>query len=218
MSSESMFISYPKMKTLFKLEQEGKKWTITNGEILPDTAPLHFLSMEELVFTEKIDGTNMGVLVENGKIIHIQKRNNIANPEDKNDRFYFDEGLIPESFPEEFSGMIFGELHGTKIQKGGIYSNKREFRMFDILNIHGNKFFTWDALVAFQDKLGIKTVPEIGYWYDRFDVNCVKEFLSQMTVWCNPKEKAEGFVVRHRKDVSVDKRWMAKIRHSDFKW
>ena len=213
-----MFIPYPKMKTLFKLEQKenSKNWTITKGEILPETAALHFLPKEDLVFTEKIDGTNMGLYVENGKLIHIQKRSKIANPEDKSDQFYFEPGLIPETFPEEFTGVIFGELHGTKIQKGGIYSNEREFRMFDILNVVGNKFFTWDAVLAFSEKLQIPTVPEVEY-NGGLTMEEVRDFIVSQKVWCNSDAQAEGMVVRYRKDVSVDKRWVAKIRHSDFR-
>jgi hypothetical protein len=39
------FIKYPEMKTLFKLipsDEKGKKWDATSGEILPETAALHF--------------------------------------------------------------------------------------------------------------------------------------------------------------------------------
>lgn len=211
-----MFIEYPKMKTLFKLQPQGKKWSVTTGEILPETAALHFLPMEDLVFTEKIDGTNMAVYVKDGEVIHIQKRNGIANPEDKGDRFYFEEYLLPESFPADFHGLIFGELFGTKIQKGGIYSHQREFRMYDILNPVNYKFFTWDAVLAFSKILGIPTVPEIKY-EGILSVEDVEKFVKAQKVWCNVEAQAEGMVIRYRKDTTYDKRWVAKIRYKDFK-
>lgn len=210
-----MFIAYPKMKTLYKLEHEGKKWTITKGELLPETAALHFLSTEDLVFTEKIDGTNMGVYVENGKVVHIQKRNGIVDPEEKTDQFYLEEGLIPTDFPEEFTGLIFGELHGVKIQKGGIYSDKREFRMFDILNPITHKFFTWDAVLAMSEILNIPTVPEVEYT-GTLAMEDIKNFVKNQKVWCNQEAQAEGMVVRYRKDTTFEKRWVAKIRYKDF--
>lgn len=214
-----MFISYPKTKSLYKLEPiapGSRKWGITDGSLLPDTAALHVMPMEDLVFTEKIDGTNMGVLVENGKIIHIQKRNNVANPEDKNDQFYFEQGLIPECFPKEFSGMIFGELHGPKIQKGGVYSSKREFRMFDILSMENKKFFTWDALVAMEEILGIPLVPELEYPYEDIKLENISKFVTGLQVYAGGSQ-AEGVVVRYRKDTSMEKRWIAKIRNCDLK-
>ena len=68
------FIKYPEMKTLFKLipsDVKGKKWDVTSGEILPETAAIHFIPLEELVFTEKIDGClhyNNGILTDKGLI------------------------------------------------------------------------------------------------------------------------------------------------------
>lgn len=211
-----MFIEYPKMKTLFKLQPQGKKWTITTGEILPETAALHFLPMEDLVFTEKIDGTNMAIYVERGEVIHIQKRNGIASELDKNDRFYLEEGLIPATFPEEFTGVIFGELHGVKIQKGGIYSDKREFRMFDILNPISYKFFTWDAVLVMSEILSIPTVPEVKYT-GTLNLEDIEKFVKEQKVWCNEDAQAEGLVIRYRKDTTYHKRWIAKIRYTDFK-
>lgn len=210
-----MFIPYPKMKTLYKLQHEGKKWTITEGELLPETAALHFLPIEDLVFTEKIDGTNMAVYVEKGKVVHIQKRNGIANPEEKTDQFYVEEGLIPTTFPEDFTGLIFGELYGVKIQKGTIYSNKREFRMFDILNPINRKFFTWDAVLAMGEILGIPVVPEVDYT-GTLCIEDIRAFVQNQKVWCNQEAQAEGMVIRHRKDTTFEKRWVAKIRYKDF--
>jgi hypothetical protein len=92
---QDLFVKYPKMKTLFKLIPSGKNgnnWDATSGEILPETAPLHFIPMDELVFTEKIDGTNMGIIINDGIIKHIQKRTQICNINDKNDAFYFENG------------------------------------------------------------------------------------------------------------------------------
>ena len=221
-----MFIKYPEIKTLFKLipsDEYGKKWSATSGEILPETAALHFLPIEDLVFTEKIDGTNMGIRINNGVVSHVQKREHICNREDKGDSFYFELGDKIRDIVEDKNidvlknVIIYGELCGVKIQKGGNYFPDRHFIIFDIYDTILNKFFTWDALQYFVAELGIESVPEIKYDKPNLNVENVKEFiLDQMSVY-NNNFCAEGFVVRYRKDTSPVRRWMAKIRKKDFK-
>lgn len=220
-----MFIKYPEMKTLFKLipsDEKGKKWDATNGEILPETAPLHFIPLEDLVFTEKIDGTNMGIRVDDSKVTAIQKRTSICNREDKSDQFYFELGdkitrIIEDKSIEELSNVIiYGELCGVKIQKGGNYFPERHFIIFDIFDTVSNKFFTWDALKYFCELLQLEIVPEIEYNRETLNVDYIKDFLcNQMSVY-NDKFGAEGIVIRYKKDTSYIKRWMAKIRRKDF--
>lgn len=219
-----MFIKYPEMKTLFKLiplNEKGKKWDATSGEILPETAPLHFIPLEDLVFTEKIDGTNMGIRIDDGKVTAIQKRTSLCNREDKNDQFYFELGdeiaNTIEDIEELSNVIIYGELCGVKIQKGGNYFPERHFIVFDIFDTVTNKFFTWDGLKYFCELLGLELVPEIEYDRDSLNVDYIKDFLyTQMSVY-NDKFGAEGMVIRYRKDTSFVKRWMAKIRKKDFR-
>lgn len=219
-----MFIKYPEMKTLFKLipsDEKGKKWDATSGEILPETAPLHFIPLEDLVFTEKIDGTNMGIRIDDGRVTAIQKRTSLCNREDKSDQFYFELGdkiaNTIEDIEELSNVIIYGELCGVKIQKGGNYFPERHFIVFDIFDTVNNKFFTWDALKYFCDLLSLELVPEIEYDRPTLDVEDIKDFLcTQMSVY-NDKFGAEGMVIRYRKDTSFVKRWMAKIRKKDFR-
>lgn len=223
--TDEIFIKYPEMKTLFKLipsGSKGKKWDATSGEILPETAALHFIPLSELVFTEKIDGTNMGIRVTNGLVTHIQKREHICIREDKTDTFYFEVGdmiskIIEDKKIEQLKDVIiYGELCGEKIQKGGNYFPCRKFIIFDIYDTTLNRFFTWDAVTHFAAELGIETVPEINYDKADLSVANVKEFiLGQKSVF-NPDFGAEGMVIRHRKDTLPFRRWMAKIRKKDF--
>ncbi len=221
-----MFVKYPEMKTLFKLipsDEYGKKWSATSGEILPETAALHFLPIEDLAFTEKIDGTNMGIRIDNGIVTNIQKKEHTCNREDKGDSFYFELGDKIRDIVEDKNidvlknVIIYGELCGVKIQKGGNYFPERRFILFDIYDTILDKFFTWDALIYFANELGLEIVSEIKYDKPNLNVENVKEFiLAQMSVY-NNNFGAEGFVVRYRKDTSPVRRWMAKIRKKDFK-
>lgn len=219
------FIKYPEMKTLFKLipsDEKGKKWDATSGEILPETAALHFTPIDELVFTEKIDGTNMGIRVTDGKVTHVQKREHICDREDRGDAFYFEVGdmianTIENKNIEQLSNVIiYGELCGEKIQKGGNYFQGRRFIIFDIFDTVTDKFFTWDAVKHFANELGIETVPEINYDKANLSIENVKDFiLSQKSVF-NTNFGAEGMVIRHGKDTLPVRRWIAKIRKKDF--
>ena len=154
------FIKYPDMKTLFKLIPlgvNGKKWDATSGEILPETAPLHFMPLEDLVFSEKIDGTNMGIRIDNNTLTHVQKRNDICSRDNKGDSFYFElaDKLVENIFKVDFpasSYFIFGELCGAKIQNGGNYFDNRRFLVFDIYDIENNKFFLL-SLSTFMNSL-----------------------------------------------------------------
>ncbi len=223
-----MFIEYPKMKTLFKLQpldEKGRKWSATTGEILPETAALHYFPLEELVFTEKIDGTNMAVRIDNSKVTHIQKRNSICNREDKSDQYYFQ---IVDEIQETIDSLIrfdaltnviiYGELCGVKVQKGGNYFPCRKFLIFDIYDTVEDKFFSWEAVKHFANELKLETVPEIEYTKENLKVENVKDFINNLQSVFNENFEAEGFVVRHGKDTSFYRRWMAKIRRKDFKY
>ncbi|WP_036945569.1 RNA ligase family protein, partial [Pseudobacteroides cellulosolvens] len=196
-----MFRKYPEMKTLFKLipsDKKGRKWDATSGEILPETAPLHFLPLEDLVFTEKIDGTNMGIRISDGVVTHIQKREHICSREDNSDMFYFEVGdeisrKIENKGIEQLKDVIiYGELCGPKIQKGGNYFEDRKFIVFDIFDVNTDRFFTWDAVTHFANELELDSVPEVTYDKPDLKVENVKEFiLAQKSVY-NKEFGAEG--------------------------
>jgi len=175
------FIKYPEMKTLFKLipsGTKGKKWDATNGEILPETAALHYIPMEELVFTEKIDGTNMGIRVTDGAVTHIQKREHICERENKGDAFYFEIGdmitkLIEDKNIEVLkSVIIYGELCGEKIQNGGKYFASRKFIVFDIYDTETNRFFTWDHLYLVRNLYSILSLEQREWSSDMLRIHC----------------------------------------------
>ncbi|KNY28810.1 RNA ligase family protein [Pseudobacteroides cellulosolvens] len=224
--TNEIFIKYPDMKTLFKLipsDKKGKKWDATSGEILPETAALHFIPIDQLVFTEKIDGTNMGIRVDDGSVVHIQKREHICSRDDRGDAFYFEVGdniakIIEDNKIDQLKNVIiYGELCGAKIQKGGNYFSDRKFIIFDIYDSLANKFFTWDAVKHFANELGVEIVPEINYDKEDLKVDSVKEFVLGLKSVYNDGFGAEGIVVRYAKDTTNVKRWMAKIRKKDFK-
>lgn len=217
--------TYPKMKTLYKLKKvEGsRKWDCTSGEILPETAALHFFPIEDLIFTEKIDGTNMGIEALNGKIKQILKRNSACKESDPNDHFYIEKAEELRRSIERTAGFenlhhvtFFGELCGTKIQKGGNYFPERRFLCFDIYDHKAKCFFRWQAIEHFCRELWIETTPVVEYQFKDLSIKNVENFLSGFHSTFNEKHFAEGIVVRHKDDTSTGNRYMAKIRRKDF--
>jgi ATP-dependent RNA circularization protein (DNA/RNA ligase family) len=220
---EEGFTAYPKMKTLFALENENgtsKKWSVTNGKLLAETAALHYLPLDAFVFTEKIDGTNMGIVIKNAKIT-IQKRNVFCNSDDKNDSYYYE--ILNHSMNKDIANcelencIVYGELCGPKIQIGGNYFKERKFLVFDILDLNENKFYKWETVKYFAERIGFNTVPEITYTKNDLNVESVKDYVQNMKSTYNNDFNAEGFVVRYKNDTTTEKRWMAKIRRCDFK-
>ncbi len=220
--------TYPKIKTLFALERiEGtKKWGCVNGKILPETAPLHFFPIEDLIITEKIDGTNMGIQLHEGEVINSLRRNGgLCERENPSDKFYIemedqlrDILLKSKDYPALESVTFFGELCGPKIQTGENYFFKRRFLCFDIYDNIKKCFFRWSAVEHFCNELGIETVPLVEYPYSDFGIDNIKKYLFDMRSVFNPGYHAEGIVIRHKDDIHPIRRYMAKIRRSDFRF
>ncbi|WP_036945575.1 RNA ligase family protein, partial [Pseudobacteroides cellulosolvens] len=88
--------------------------------------------------------------------------------------------------------IIYGELCGPKIQKGGNYFEDRKFIVFDIFDVNTDRFFTWDAVTHFANELELDSVPEVTYDKPDLKVENVKEFiLAQKSVY-NKEFGAEG--------------------------
>ncbi|WP_160317760.1 RNA ligase family protein [Pseudobacteroides cellulosolvens] len=145
-------------------------------------------------------------------LTHIQKREHICSREDNSDMFYFEVGdeisrKIENKGIEQLKDVIiYGELCGPKIQKGGNYFEDRKFIVFDIFDVNTDRFFTWDAVTHFANELELDSVPEVTYDKPDLKVENVKEFiLAQKSVY-NKEFGAEGVVIRHRKDTLPHRR------------
>lgn len=220
-TANELFVEYPKMKTLFKLipsDARGKKWDATSGEILPETAPLHFMPLDTLVFTEKIDGTNMAIRADGGKVTHIQKKNHVCE-RGSEDKYYFDVAdlIVNGIESSELSDVIiYGELCGPKIQKGGNYFPERKFLVFDIYSLANGRFFTWSAVEHWASMMGLATVPVVTYDNPDLSVFNVRDFVMNLKSAFNTTFDAEGIVIREATDTCAVRRHQAKIRRKDF--
>lgn len=152
---------YGKLYTLFERDKKFKVIDILNPKLDGIT------NIKEFIITEKIDGTNCGVVLTPDKQILIRKRSDVVE-DDKQHHLYFEAtNDVPfdkiKKYFEDSDALviIFGEACGGNIQKvGQNYSLSPTFLVFDVKV--GNSYLDWASLEKFCDEVGLKTVPRLS--------------------------------------------------------
>lgn len=109
----------PKLESVFFRKEIGEDFIVTD-EINPECKWVFEGTEEEVLCTEKLDGTDVSIVIENGKITRIFNRTNEIPFFSKNvgNRFIV-EGIL-NSYERGYcnftDGQYFGELVGPKIQ------------------------------------------------------------------------------------------------------
>ena len=155
---------YTKIETIFERDTKGSKKLI-EGQFRNET--VKYLKDNLWVCTEKIDGTNIGV-VWDGHEVSFQGRTEKSQIPSHllnklNELFGGDENeeLFEQTFGEK-KVILFGEGYGHKIQNGDNYiSDDVDFILFDVyfpdLNIWLSRFSIMDVANTFC----VKVVPII---------------------------------------------------------
>jgi len=156
------FTKYEKFSSPFKKDEK-----FMNTEELSQQLP-----KGKWILTEKIDGTNIRIILtkpdeEGERIIHIGSRKLILNPSDKGSKVYLDclEDVNLNKIKEYFKDVnsivvIYGEGYGAGVQKGGIYSSKKRFRVFDIRIGKAYQDFNYVQKVCVDNQMNL--VPIFG--------------------------------------------------------
>lgn len=147
---------YPKIDTLWKRD-ENNKFRIIEGDCSKD----EFNSIREWDITEKVDGTNIRIIYENGTVTFGGRTDDAQIP-----AALFKH--MQEKFTDEVMGKLFdsktvlyGEGYGARIQKGGgLYRNDVSFVLFDVLI--GEWWLLRESVEDIAFKLGIPRVEVIG--------------------------------------------------------
>jgi hypothetical protein len=156
------FAEYHKIDTLF--ERDKQTFVVDPTRI---KSPV-LATIGEWDVTEKIDGTNIRVMLsEAGEISFGGRSNNAQVPGDlvyylirtfQQDRVK--SALWVDGTP--VSAVLYGEGYGPGIQRGGgLYRADKAFVLFDVL-IGGKWWMERAALVEIAEKLGIDAVPYLG--------------------------------------------------------
>jgi len=207
--------TYHKIQTVYKRDMANKGKTLIEGDFsLPE---FEFLKDNKWIFTEKVDGTNIRIMQNDGKITFGGKTDRAQIPaqlvERLNDTFL----PMAEKFMDIFKGAdvcLYGEGYGPKIQKGGgNYRKDQDFVLFDV------KFGSWWLLRKdvedIATRLGIDIVPIIGYGTLQNMVDLAKNGI--ISTWGN--FQAEGIVARPAVELKArnGNRVITKIKCRDFR-
>lgn len=214
-------IEYPKIETLYDRDANFK--VDTNVLRMPE-----FGLINQWFFTEKVDGSNVRICLHpdgstewSGRSDDSQFGANIRN--------YMDHVVCPKVFdainlaedgqyPET---VIFGEVYGAGIQKGGRYRPDVRVRLFDVY-IDG-WWLEPEKVMEVADNMRLLTVPYIGYLSElpksKEDLD---ELIPHSVVAIHESGqvyKAEGIVARTRPLLFNRKgeRLMWKLKYKDFK-
>jgi hypothetical protein len=208
---------YHKIDTVFKRDQATRHKTLLFGDYTHGV--FAYLAGNEWVFTEKVDGTNIRVVVQpqaaGGGIAFGGKTDAAQIPATLiailQARFDSQRERLNEMFPE--GACLYGEGYGAKIQKcGGDYRPDQDFVLFDVRV--GEWWLQRPAIEDIAGKLGLDVVPIIGSGTLHDMVDMTKAgFKSQWGDFI-----AEGIVARPATELCTrdGRRIITKIKHRDF--
>jgi hypothetical protein len=204
---------YHKIQTVFKRDMANKGKTLLMDDYsLPE---FEFLKNCPWVFTEKVDGTNIRVIIEDGRLRFGGRTNNaqiqITLIERLRQVFEPQLSKLAEIFPA--GACLYGEGYGAKIQKhGGQYGPNMDFVLFDVKI--GDWWLERFYIEDIAAKLGIRVVPIIGEGTLADMVETTRRGIRSQ--WGD--FQAEGIVARPRLELRTrnNTRIITKLKTSDF--
>ena len=205
---------YHKIQTLFKRDMSSKQKTLIEGDwTLPE---FEYLAGNVWTFTEKVDGTNIRVIFNDGRVTFGGRTDDAQIPAQLvtrlNERFLPLAPKLGEVFTDG-SAVLYGEGYGAKIQKGGgNYRADQDFVLFDVRV--GPWWLQRADVENVAQRLGLDVVPVIGEGTLYAAVAQAKAGIQ--STWGG--FQAEGIVARPKTELNTQSghRLIAKIKCRDF--
>lgn len=153
---------YTKIETVFERDMEGTKKLI-EGKFRNET--VEYLKDNRWIGTEKIDGTNIGIVWDGHNVSYQGRTERAQIPTHLMNKLIemFGGTVNEELFEQKFGEMqviLFGEGYGAKIQKGGgNYRSDVSFILFDVYLPEQNLWLKRDAVEDIAKTFGIDVVP-----------------------------------------------------------
>lgn len=157
-------VEYTKIETIFERDMDGTKKLI-EGKFRNET--VEFLKDNRWIGTEKIDGTNVGIVWDGHKVSYQGRTERAQIPTHLMNKLIemFGGTVNEEVFEQKFGEMqviLFGEGYGAKIQKGGgNYRSDVSFILFDVYLPESNLWLKRDAVEDIAKTFGIDAVPVV---------------------------------------------------------
>lgn len=208
---------YTKIETLYQRDTEGTKKLI-EGKFRNET--IEYLKDNVWECTEKIDGTNIGIVWDGHKVSYQGRTERAQIPTHLMNTLLdlFGGNDNEELFEQKFGEMqviLFGEGYGAKIQKvGGNYRSDVSFILFDVYLPEQNLWLKRDAIEDIAKTFNIEIVPIVMTGTLQQAVDFVKA-KPQSTIG---KANMEGLVCKPKIDIldRMGKRLIVKIKVCDF--
>lgn len=207
---------YIKIETIFERDMNGTKKLI-EGKFRNKT--VEFLKDNQWVCTEKIDGTNIGIVWDGHKVSYQGRTERAQIPSKLMNKLIglFGGTANEELFEQKFGEMqviLFGEGYGAGIQGGGKYRSDVSFILFDVYLPEQNLWLKQDAIEGIAQIFDIDTVPIImeGTIADAVD------FVKNKPKSTIGTADMEGLVCKPKVDIldRMGKRVIVKIKVCDF--
>ena len=211
--------TYTKIETPFIRDMSGTKKLI-DGEFRSEA--VKFLSRNQWFFTEKIDGTNIGVYWDGYRVSYQGRTEKAQIPAHLTNRLIeiFGTNEAEEMFEQMFGErevVLFGEGYGAKIQKGGgnYIPDGCDFILFDVYFPSSDTWLQWNDIISVADAFGINHVPLIMTGTIQEAINYVK---TKPVSRINPNHEMEGLVGKPLVDFydRNHNRIIVKIKACDF--
>ncbi len=209
---------YTKIETIYERDMNGTKKLI-DGKFRNET--VEYLKDNEWICTEKIDGTNIGIVWDGHKVSYQGRTERAQIPTHLMNKLIelFGGTVNEELFEQKFGDMqvvLFGEGYGAKIQKGGgNYRSDVSFILFDVYLPEQNLWLKRDAIEDIAGTFGIDVVPIV-----------LKGTLQQAVDYVKTKPKStignanmEGLVCKPAVDMldRMGRRLIVKVKVCDFR-
>lgn len=209
---------YHKIDTVFKRDPATKHKTLLLGDWSQDA--FGYLANNEWVFTEKVDGTNIRVMIAphiaGGGITFGGKTEAAQIPAflvtKLEERFLSQREALSAVFPD--GACLYGEGYGARIQKGGgNYRPDQDFVLFDVKV--GEWWLQRDSVEQTAMTFGLDIVPIIGR-------GTLAEMIDMARAGFNSTWgpfPSEGIVARPSVELKTrnGSRIITKIKHQDFR-
>lgn len=210
-------LEYTKIETIFDRATDGSKKLI-EGKFRNRT--IEYLSSNLWVCTEKIDGTNIGVVWDGHNVSFQGRTANAQLPARLVNRLQelFSSNEAEELFEQKFGEtevILFGEGFGAGIQNGGNYlADRVDFILFDVYLPEKGIWLTRDSVDDIARTFGIRVVPVVK-------ICTLKEAVQYVKTKPNSSigtAKMEGVVCRPLFELTdrLGKRVIVKIKACDF--
>jgi len=209
-----MMEQYHKIKTVWERDPETNYKTLIHGKwALPEFG---FLQNNHWLFTEKVDGTNVRIIVEDGGIRFAGKSDAAVLPRPLLDSLRDTHLAFRDRFCDLFAGApayLYGEGYGAGIQKGGgLYRPDQGFVLFDVRV--GEWWLRRSDVEDIAGELSLNVVPVIGAGtLNDMITHVIDGFDSQ---W--GRFRAEGIVARPAVELfdRGGRRIITKVKCKDF--